>query len=127
MSLLTTADLAYMQATQETALPGTVVIERYTTSSDGMGGQVQTWAAAGTVDGRIYPRSRLGIGEMAGGGQILSVTDWFATLPFGTDVIASDRLVYADRTWEVIRVNNDESYMTAVRCEVRALNEERRT
>lgn len=125
--MLTAADLAYMQTTQEDALPGTVVIERYTTSSDGMGGQYQTWAAVGTVDGRIYPRTRLGMGETVNGAQVLSVTDWWATLPQGTDVTAKDRLLYSGRTFEVIRVNNDESWQTAVRCEVRASNEERRT
>ena len=126
MSLLNAADLAYMQTTQAQAFPGSIVIERYISTSDGQGGQYQTWAAVGTVDGRIYPRTRLGMGEMVSGAQLMSITDWWATLPYGTDISAADRLVYSGRTWEIMRLNNDEMYQTAVRCECRSFNEERR-
>jgi head-tail adaptor len=114
-----------MRATQELAMPGTVVIERVTNTSNGRGGYTQTWAAVGTVNGRIYPRRTQGI-EIVTGGQIVSDTDWWGTLPTGTDVLAQDRLLYQTRTWEVVRVNNDEMYQTAVRCELTAFNEERR-
>jgi len=124
-SLLSAAELAAMQATQQTAMPGTVVIERYTRTSDGMGGFTQTWAAVGTVDGRIYSRQIQGY-ETATGGQIVSLSAWYGTLPSGTDVMATDRLLYQTRTWEVVRVNNDQMYQTAVRCELLAFNEERR-
>lgn len=124
--LLSAADLTYMQATQEQALPGTVVIERYTTASDGMGGAVQTYAAAGTVIGRIYPQRTTGQ-EMVGGAQVQSELKWWGTLPVGTEVYPQDRLVYSGRSWEIVRTNNDEMYQTCVRCELSTLNEERRT
>lgn len=127
MSLLTAADLSFMQETQAEALPGTVVIERYTRAVDGQGGVYETWAAVGTVVGRVYPRSRMGMGEQVAGAQVMSITDWWGTLPSGTDVTAKDRLYYSNRTWEVVLVNNDEMWSTAVRCECRAMNEERRT
>lgn len=126
MSLLTATDLAFMQTTQEAAMPGTVVIERYSNIGDGMGGNYQQWAAVGTAIGRIYPQVRRGMAEMVGGAQVLAQSDWFATLPAGTDVTAADRLLYNSRTWEVTRVNNDEMWATCVRCEVEANNEERR-
>lgn len=125
MSLLTTDDLAYMQATQEQALPGTVVIERYTTSGDGMGGAIQTYTAAGTVIGRIYPQRTMGV-EQVGGAQVQSEIKWWGTLPVGTEVYAQDRLVYSGRSWEIVRTNNDEMWGTAVRCELQSMNEERR-
>ena len=125
MTLLRTTDLTWMKALQQRAMPGTVVIERYTSAADGMGGYTQTWAAVGTVVGRIYPQRTQG-NENPGGGQIISNTDWFATLPAGTDVTANDRLLYQARTWEVVRVNNDQMWQTAVRCELLAHNEERR-
>lgn len=115
-----------MQDTQEQALPGTVVIERTTQTSDSMGGVWDTWAAVGTAIGRIYPRERRGTGEMVAGAQIVSQTDWYATFPVGTDVTAKDRLLYDGRTWEVEKVNNSEMWQTAVRCELKAYNEERR-
>lgn len=125
--MLTAADLAYMQDTQEQALPGTVVIERNTLVDDGMGGRIETWAAVGTVIGRIYPMVRRGMAEAVGGAQVQSSTQWFATLPVDTVIYAQDRLFYGDSTWEVLRVNNDEMWKTAVRAELEKSNEERRT
>lgn len=127
MSLLSTADLAYMQATQLEAMPGTVVIERYSPVSNGMGGQYETWAAIGTVVGRIYPQMTSNSqNESVGGAQVQSIMQWWATLPVGTDVTAKDRLLYNSRTWEVTATNSDEMYSTAVRCAVQSFNEERR-
>jgi head-tail adaptor len=124
--LLTTGDIDWMQDVQEQAMPGTVYILRMGTASNGMGGMTETWGTAGTVIGRVYPRRRLGMGEQVAGGQVVSVSDWFATLPVGTDVIANDRVRYNGRTWEISRVNNDQMWQTAVRCELVSHNEENR-
>lgn len=125
--LLSAADLEYMRDTQATALPGTVVIQRVTLVSDGMGGSYETWAGAGTVIGRIMQREARSSGETIGGAQLHSHTQWWATFPVGTDVTAHDRLLYNNRTWEVLSVNNDEMWMTAIRCDLEAHNEENRT
>jgi head-tail adaptor len=123
--MLTAADLAYMQDTQEQAMPGTVVIERVTLTSDGMGGNVEAWGAVGTVIGRIYPQSTQGV-EAVGGAQVLSELKWWATLPAGTTLYAQDRLFYGNSTFEVIRVNTDEMWQTATRAELQSTNDERR-
>jgi head-tail adaptor len=124
--VLRSSDLAWMQDTQERAMPGTVVIERYALTSDGMGGKTEAWSAVGTVTGRIYPVIRRAAAEAVRGAQVVSETAWFATLPVGTVVDARDRLVYESRSWEVVAVNNDSMYQTAVRCELKSHNEERR-
>lgn len=124
--MLPASDLAWMREQQERLLPGSVVIERYTLSADGMGGYTETWGAVGTVLGRIYPVQRRGQVEFVAGAQRISESTWFATFPVGTDVQAKDRLVKSARSWEVTKVNNDEDYQTAVRCELTAHNEERR-
>lgn len=108
-------------------MPGTVVIERYTLTANGAGGYSETWAAVGTVTGRVYPQISRSSDETIGGAQVISDTSWFATLPVGTDVDARDRILYDGRTFEVLRVNNSEMWQTAVRCELQAHNEERRT
>lgn len=126
MSLLTAADLAYMQATQEQAMPGTVYILGMGTATNGMGGYSETWGTVGTVTGRVYPMVRRGQPEVMAAGQMVSETSWFATLPVGTSVTAKNRIEYNGRTWEVVRVNNSEMWQTAVRCELTAHNEERR-
>jgi head-tail adaptor len=124
MGLITSADLTWMQGIQERALPGTVVIERATINHAALG--TETWLAVGTAIGRVYPQNTRSFNEPVMGERVTSEGRWFATLPTGTDVIAADRLLYASRTFEVIRVNNDESWMTAVRCECVSHNEERR-
>lgn len=123
--MLSASDLTFMQDTQELAMPGTVVIERWTMVPDGMGGSLESWNAVGTVIGRIYPQRTQG-NELVGGAQVQSEIKWWGTLPYDTVVYAQDRLVYSGRSWEVLRVNNDEMWMTAIRCELESENEERR-
>jgi hypothetical protein len=92
-----------------------------------MGGDYETWAAIGTVVGRIYPQMTSNSqNESVGGAQVQSVMQWWATLPAGTNVTAKDRLLYNSRTWEVTEANNSEMYQTCVRCAVTSMNEERR-
>lgn len=107
-------------------MPDTVVVERVTLTADGAGGHTESWAAIGTVTGRLMPITR-NAGEPVTGGQPASTSYWWATLPTGTDVTESDRLVTGSRSFEVTRVNITQSWQTAVRCECIALNRERRT
>lgn len=123
--MITASELSWMRTEQNRALPGTAVIERATLTSDGMGGYTETWAAVGTVSGRLMPRDAQSQ-EMLAGGEITSLQRWWMTLPHGTDVKEQDRISWNGRTFEVIGVGNDESYQTAVRCEVMSLNEEAR-
>ena len=115
--------LAWMRGLQERAMPGTIVIQRHTLTRDSMGGFTETWAAVGTAIGRIYPQNNQR-SEFVTGERVAAETRWYATFPVGTNVTAEDRLSYESRTWQVIGVNNDESWQTAVRCECTALDEE---
>lgn len=124
--LLSASDLTWMQGLQERAMPGTIVIQRRTYARDVMGGMAETWAAAGTVTGRLYPQNTRAFGEPVIGERVTSESRWFATMPAGTDVTAEDRLSYDGRTFEVVRVNNSEMWQTAVRAECVAHNEEQR-
>ena len=108
-------------------MPGTVIIQTMGTASDNMGGYTETWSNVGTVTGRIYPVRRRASSEVTGGAQMISETQWYATLPVGTTINAKQRVKYGNRTWEVVTVNNSEMYQTAVRCELTAHNEELRT
>jgi head-tail adaptor len=123
--MLTTNGLVWMRVMQERAMPGTVVIQRQTRTRDSMGGFTETWAAVGTALARIYPQDNQR-SEFVAGDRVAAETRWNATFPVGTDVSAEDRLLYQSRTWEVVGVNNDEMWQTAVRCECIALNEENR-
>lgn len=116
-----------MRHIQEMAFPeSTIVIQRATFTSDGMGGFTEAWSNVGTVTGRIYPVNSRAFAEAEGGAQLVSQTRWFLSAPVGTDITAKDRIVFSGRTWEVTEVNNDQSYQTALRAQLTAMNEELR-
>lgn len=120
-------DLAFMRATQSEALPGTAIIQGTVNLSDGQGGYYETWQNVGTVPARLYPRNNRSYQESASGGaQLISMTTWWVTMPWDTVVDARNRVSMAGRTWEIVSVNNDEDWRTAIRCEVSSLNEENR-
>ena len=123
--MLTTAHLTAMQAVQNTILPGTAIIQRYSETDDGMGNTLETWANVGTANCRLMPQVNRRM-EGVAGGQEISETLWYVTMPVGTVVTAKDRLKIGNRTFQITEVNNSQSYQTAVRCDCTAFNEELR-
>ena len=123
MPMLRTNDLYRMRQEQLKYLPGTAVIYRATLVSDGMGGQEETWSPIGTASCRIMPR-KIEDREFPAGSQLVSKMAWVVTLPHGTAVKAEDLIKIGSRTYEIISVNNDQSYQTAVRVDVISYNEE---
>lgn len=120
--LIVAADLTWMRTMQEEYLPGTAVIYRSTTTSDGMGGFNDVYSAVGTVDCRLLPPSG---DERVAGEQIISITEWFITLPHDTNVTVKDRITVDDvRQFEVLWINENEWSHTAMRCAVKAYGEE---
>jgi hypothetical protein len=124
----TAADLTMMRETQELAMPGTAIIyDVHGSVSDGQGGYYDAPVAIGTVPARLYPQTSRTYGETTAGAQVVSETAWFITMPWDTVVDATHRISMEGRTWEVVSVNNDESWRTAIRARVESLNEEIRT
>jgi len=113
-----------MRATQLSAMPGSAIIYRSTLSSDGMGGQAETWAIIGTIAARLYPTQGYSSREIAGASQDLSITRWWLTVPWDADVTAVDLAKVDGRVMKILEVNNDEMWRTATRCKVEAHNEE---
>jgi head-tail adaptor len=123
-TLIDTADLSWMRAMQNSALPGTAIIQRVTLAADGMGGYRETWSNVGTVDARLYTQASRALAEGEQGAQIVAETRWYVTMPVGTSVTAADRLSISGRLFEVTEVNNTQDWKTAVRCSVQAMNDE---
>lgn len=112
--MLSATEITAMRETLTDSLPGTVTISRATYSADGMGGQVEAWAAIGTVAGRVSPA---GTGsEVIQGGGVAAVSPWVATLPAGTNVTERDRLAHAGRTLEVTALDTPRDWDTCIRC-----------
>lgn len=126
MPALTAAELTAMRATEEEVMSSTCVIERATYAADGMGGRAETWAAVGTVACDLYPQDRIER-ENAMGGQVISPSLWFVTVPTTASIIARDRLLIESRTFEVTFVPNNADHLSALQVEAQAYNEERRT
>lgn len=118
--MLDADQLASMQATLNASLPGTVVISRPTLTSNGAGGQVTTWAAAGTVIGRLSPRvirPRPEISDLTSD-AVLATRPFIVTLPAGTDVKPTDRLITHGNTYDIDNLDNPRSYAIDVRVDV---------
>lgn len=123
-TLLGAADLAWMQALQQQAMPGTAIIRRHAVTVDVYGGVVLGTVAIATVDARLYPVNSRAFSEAEAGNQLVSVTRWYVTLPVGTDITAADTITIGGTVYAVTEVNRGEMWQTAVRCNVSKLNEE---
>lgn len=128
--LLGAADLSWMRDVQAQLRPSSGTIYRFTESaatSDGMGGYSDAeanWLAVGTSTIRVRPMDLRGRVEMVTGGQVTSIGRWDITLDYDAVVTVKDRIKTGDRVYEVMRINNDESWLTAVRVEAITYNEE---
>lgn len=99
--MLTTDELTRMRDTAAAALPGTAYVLRGASADDGIGGRTDTWGTAGTVAVRLAPR---GGSEASRGGATLSEADSVASLPYGVDLKARDRLSIDGLSYEVLNV-----------------------
>jgi head-tail adaptor len=123
--VLSASELSDMRDIEELAMSSTAIIQRYTLTSDGMGGYSEAWANVGTVTCDLWPINQRGDREgVSNGGQPISKANWYVTVPFDTTITAKDRVSIDSRTFEVIFVPNSESWLTAKRVEARSLNEE---
>lgn len=117
--MLDADQLASLRTTLNASLPGTVVIERPTLTDNGAGGQVTTWVAAGTVSGRLSPRmERAGEELPMGNDAVTAHRRFIVTLPNGTDVRATDRLVTYGGTYDINNLDNPRSYAIDMRVDV---------
>lgn len=120
MPFLSPGDLHLMREVFDTTLPETVVIQRPTGASDGMGGSIQTFAPAGTVNARVDPSWRKGE-EREHGGRQVAESSWVVVMAHDTDVRTEDQILHQGRTLEVVEVRTPQSWEILTRCECVAL------
>lgn len=108
VSFLDSGELAAAQADAEALLPGEATVQRLTRVSDGGGGFTDEWTDQATVAARIAPvggGEPITVGRKSTiGGRIIDATTHVVTLPAGTDVLATDRLVIDGALFEVTLV-----------------------
>lgn len=102
--MIPTGELAQLRADATAVLPDTCAVQRPGASvSDGAGGWVAGAAATvATVACALAPVAPGG--EGTAGGRIVAEADWVLTLPALTDVLTTDLVVRAGRTYEVLGV-----------------------
>ena len=109
-----TAELALVAAELELSMPERGTIVRLSQTPDDMGGQSDSWAAAGTANMRIsksfYPPQEGVLAE-----RIAGRASWFLYFPLGTDVGIADRVTSNGRTFELVGTDNPHSYETYLR------------
>jgi len=113
-SLLDTG-LPFMRAITGALLPDSAIVSRPVFVDDGQGGKAQgTPLSLGPYPVRLEARRRTPI-EQPEAGRVVSVMEWTAYLPHGTDVKATDQLTitssafYPGRTFEVLGDNDARS------------------
>lgn len=112
--LLPESDILDMRAVVNESLSGTALILRYTSHSDGQGGETQSWAYAGTVPASIAP---VLTGTETGGEAPRAFHPWIATMPSGIDVKETDRLRIGDTEYEVVAVRSPRTDQLSTRVE----------
>jgi head-tail adaptor len=120
--VLSAAELAAMRSTAGDALPGTAVLHRSTQSTDALGGRTDLWAAYGTVTCRVSPSTSMSDGEEIYGGEWHNAMPYIITLPYGTDVTSSDRVVANGQTFEVLAEDTDRDWGLSTRLTCRLVS-----
>lgn len=100
---LTAGELASMRTSLNSFLAGTAILHTLTVTSDGQGGQNESWAASGTVDARLAPDPVRG-SEAVLAGRVAEVSSWILTVPAHTTIVETGRVVYDGVTYEVDEV-----------------------
>lgn len=122
MSLLSTAELAEIRATQLEALPDTATILRRALVADGRGGQVATYTAqAETVACRLSfeDRDKPKMLDAVTSGRPEPQERFIVTLPHDASIEETDRLTINGATFEIVTSLAARSWETAKRLLVR--------
>lgn len=118
MVTLSSSDLDWMRSTLEELMPDSCVLQTATLASDGQGGQVETWAAAGTVICRLDN----GSGQRANVAQsVQPFSAWVLTVPQGTGLATDQRVVHNGVTFSVMAVSVEGSWLACERASLEQL------
>lgn len=102
-------DLTQLQAVVTAALPESAVVQRRTATSDGRGGQTESWATVMTAPARI---ARLTARDQLVADKLGVAAEATLVLPAGADVRFADRVLAGGASWTVLAVLAPTSYET---------------
>lgn len=97
----------------------TVEVLRRTTTSNGMGGATTTEAVVASYSCAVGPISARTAERLAARQVVVTTADQLATLPYGANVLMTDRLRITGEVFEVVDVSPPYSRQTAVQVVIR--------
>lgn len=115
--MLSSADLASMRAAIAELLPDTCNILTLTYTSNGMGGGSETWGtASASVACRLdIQTGQVDKGELVYADALRPFQQTILSLPYNTTILTSDRVEHGGLTYNVSRVNTDQSWIAVKR------------
>lgn len=111
--MLTDDELESMRDTIVASLPQIGEVQAPSNVSDGRGGQAVVWNTVASVPIRVAPDTTRT--EEVVGDRVANQQRWMLTMPAGTTVGASYRIVVESRTFEVVNIRSPRSYETSCR------------
>jgi hypothetical protein len=112
--VLTSTELAGMQAVQATTMTQTATITRRTRVSDGMGGHTEAEATS-TAFCRLAPTANMPVATIYAG-RLGERLPWRCAFPVGTDVEESDMVTVDGRDFEILGILGPYGLATALIC-----------
>lgn len=102
---MTPTEVATLRETVESGFDTTATIQRFiSTGESEYGNETGGWTDIGTTPVKLIHRS----GREVTRGRDTQIADWFARLPYGTDVNGNDRLLVDDVLYEIVGPPADE-------------------
>lgn len=117
-ALMTTADLDSLRTFVQEIMLNTCSVKRKTSTNDGFGGLLNTWSTVATnVPCRYSLGAPGGSSQLAGRIVEQETAGWRVTVPFNTNVTASDRLVLdVGIELDVVGISIPQTFSTALVC-----------
>lgn len=106
----TDAELNAIRAEIEKTFPDTIVVQTATHTNDQQGNWVDTWAASGTILGRIESAPFQFSGEDKAGGGILPHHSYLMTVAYDAVITTYNRAVANGETFEITSVDDAKSW-----------------
>ena len=113
---LTAKELTAIRNDINDLLPDIGYILSRSATSDGMGGQTETWGTAGTTTCRLDPKTSYQSGkEEISAGALNPFHSFVLTMPYDTTITTENRFKLGTITYNVISVDIDKSWRASVR------------
>jgi hypothetical protein len=125
MSLITAADLLYMQGVELEAMASTGTIYRLSYSTTPLGNQDEVWVSQGTVPCDVWA---IGAGdvEKPSSGEQVAKSEYYISVPVSTNILAADIIDISSITYQITFVPKSQTWQTNIRLEAVNYNNELR-